>query len=281
MISFIICYRDEEIIEKLKQSIINTIHCEYEILNYFNKSNESLTRVYHKLTNLAKYQILCYCHEDIEFINKNWSETLINLLHVNSEIGLVGACGAKYKSRLPTPWNCVQKKYYRSNFIQGNNGQEVENVQIDSDYYSEVAVIDGCFMACRKDLFQQFSWNTSDLRGFHLYDLDLCFQVFGIKKIVVSSEIKIIHKSLGNYSNGWIEDSIKIHKKYSEKLPLFIDLPQKETIKIEQFSILCFLKLLIATKSDKIIISKFILKNIKILYRERLFYSAIKYLVFD
>ena len=41
----------------------------------------------------------------------------------------------------------------------------------------EVAVVDGVWMAMRKDLFNQIRFDDNNFHDFHLYDSDICMQV--------------------------------------------------------------------------------------------------------
>ncbi len=179
MISIIVCSIKPTWLENFKNNVEQTIKMPFELIAIDNwNTTKGICKVYNDGLAQAKYDIVCFCHEDIVFNTQDWGKELGRLLTKDAELGLVGVCGATYKSSYPSPWVSVPSQYYRSNLLQQNaEGSRVGKPVLDNGDFSEVVVLDGCFIAGRKEVFAKYKWNDELLKGFHLYDVDLCIRV--------------------------------------------------------------------------------------------------------
>ncbi len=240
MISIVICSIRPELLAELKSNIKRTIGVSYEVIAIDNRlDSKGICQVYNEGLKKANFNIVCFCHEDILFETRDWGKILSALVTTNKEIGLVGIAGAVYKSKYPGSWTAVPYKYYRINMIQEKkDGTSADHVLHDRGNFSEVAVIDGCFIAGRKELFEQYKWNEKLLKNFHLYDLDISIRVGQQYKIVVSNNIKITHFSEGEFNKVWLEDARKFHQHYQNVLPVNrVALEKQEQKELEYFAL--------------------------------------------
>lgn len=247
MLSIIICSINPTRLSEVKENIKATIGIEYEIISIDNQiKKDSLSKVYNEAAKRAKYKNLLFLHEDIAFHTQNWGKALTKLLHDN-EIGLVGVSGAVYKSKYPSTWSMIPTKYYRINALQQwKDGTKTKHIikENPNKNYSEVVVIDGVFMAMRKEVWPKFPFDEENLQGFHLYDMDSCLSIGKRFKIVVSHEILLEHFSQGNISKDWIEESIKWHKRNAKYLPVStesLSLQNHKQIDYHALSSFCFI----------------------------------------
>lgn len=220
MISIIVCSINAEMLKKFKENIAATINSVYEVIAFDNSIlNKSICAIYNLGTNAAKYDIIAFCHEDIIFDTHNW-DAEVEILLKDKVIGLIGISGAIYKSKYPTSWNSIPSQYYRSNLIEVG-GKKMDSI-LDFGTYSRVAVLDGCFIAGRKELFKKYKWNEKNLDGFHMYDIDISLQVGKSYINVVSNNILIKHLSVGNMGYDWLIESENYHKVNKASFPLSI-----------------------------------------------------------
>lgn len=214
MISLIVCSINSAILQQLKTNVAKTIGCEFEIIVVDNKQNEfSIFTAYNFGAFKARYEILCFVHEDIEFFSYNWGNVITHIFTTDKGVGLIGACGGIVKTELPTSWVDMPSKYYVSGLV------EEKPLKIESSYneYKEVVVIDGLFMATTKPIWKVFPFPKRD--GFHGYDLYYSLGIGTFKKIVVVKGIKIIHHSRGSFSRKWFDVTLDVHKEFAESLP--------------------------------------------------------------
>ena len=84
----------------------------------------------------------------------------------------------------------------------------------------EVCVIDGLFMAVAKNrLGSDFD---KSINGFHFYDITFCLDNYlsGWCKIGVTTNIRILHKSVGKLNQGWFDNREIINLKYKKHYPI-------------------------------------------------------------
>ncbi len=223
MISVIVCSANKILLDKLRINLAGTIGVPYELLVVENYTGQrSIASIYNEAGSKAKFDILCFVHEDVIIHDIGWGQELIKLFE-NSGIGLVGISGAVYKSAYPGTWSTCHPKLYRTNSLQHFPGRELP-LATDTNQgklkAEQVAVIDGVFMATTKKVFEQYRFDEQLLKGFHGYDIDYALQVNQEYKVVVSYRILLEHLSAGILSQDWLADSIAVHKKWKDLLPV-------------------------------------------------------------
>lgn len=224
MISIIICSRTKAISTTLFENIEVTIGCAYELIVIDNSENKySIFEAYNLGIEKSKEDYLCFIHEDILFHTKGWGTVIQLIFDENKKIGLVGVAGAKIKTKMASAWWDCPEDQKVLNVIQHFDNKEKErwSYGFEKEKNVEVVAIDGVFMAMRKDNRIRFS---TDMIGFHNYDLNISFEY--IKKgykIIVTSEIKLEHFSIGTINEAWLDSAYKIHYLYKGILPLNIN----------------------------------------------------------
>jgi len=266
MLSIVVCSVNSVLLNQLDINIKETIGLPYELIAIDNRNtSKGVCEVYNEGLDKAKYDIVCFCHEDIVYNTLNWGTELKWLLDKHNNLGLVGICGARYKASCPTPWVSVPQQYYRSNLVQ-KDFLETENYKpvLDSGDYSPVVVLDGCFIAGKRSVFQEYRWNDQLLKGFHLYDMELCFRVGKKYKLGVVNNFTITHLSEGSFDAKWLSDSEKVHAFYKNDLPIKRLVSSKEIAVLEYYALRSCIARLIKLKQSKTKTLKFI---IELIYR--------------
>lgn len=225
MISVIICSINPQQRKAVTANIAETIGVEYELIVTDNRiAPKGICSVYNESTAKSVYPYLCFIHEDVIFHTKGWGHLLIDSLKIK-EIGLIGISGSIYKSVIPSSWTACKKEFYRINTIQHsdrNINPLKSQLNPDLSSNSEVAIVDGVFLATRKEVLSEFSFDEISLKGFHGYDFDLSMQITQKYKIVVTHQILLEHFSMGKYNHQWLSDIILLHKKWKSNLPIYI-----------------------------------------------------------
>lgn len=227
MISIIICSIDSIKLNRLELNIKETIGTAYEIIAVNNKgTNNGICSVYNQGGAKAIYPILCFIHEDIYFETTDWGQLLLNHFN-NREIGLVGLAGGDSKSLVPSTWStsCTSNEI---NIIQhtksGNKAGQHIFITAGRNYQNRKRVIalDGVFLCTRKDIFEQFKFDETNLKGFHGYDIDYSLQVQTRYTVMVIFDILIHHYSEGTPGREWLESTITVSNKWRSQLPLSV-----------------------------------------------------------
>jgi len=208
MISIIICSRNKDISQNLKDNIADTIGIEYELLVIDNSKNKhSIFSAYNEGVRRAQYPYLCFMHEDILFHTQDWGQTIKR--HFEDEtIGLIGFAGTNYLPKVPTYW--FTSPFISEYNLTNDGGKSIECFH--SDFFHEKTIVDvvacdGFCMFIRKELFNEILFDEKTFTGFHYYDMDICMQVLAIKyRVCVCKDVLIEH--------FWSENKVKAGMNY-------------------------------------------------------------------
>lgn len=258
MISIIICSINPSLLKKVSKNITETIGVPFEIIAIDNRINNlGICQVYNNGAAQGKYEFLCFIHEDILFHTPDWG---INLLDHFSDkkVGLIGTAGGVVKSKFHSSWwyNLSSKTTQRKNIIQhSKEGSKHEYLNPMNEKTSDVLLIDGVFMACRKEIWEKYPFDEINFPKFHFYDLDFSFSVHQQYKVKVVYDVLIEHFSKGSYNKEWIQSAEQFTKKWRHKLPEYLaDLSKNKKDAIESNAIDFFIN---ACTQNKLILRVF------------------------
>lgn len=229
MISLIICSRQPDIPQLLKDNIAETIGVEYELVVIDNSKNQfSIFQAYNEGVRRAKYPLLCFMHEDILYHTLNWGEKVVE--HFQDEkVGLIGVVGGHYMPKCPASWWSTECK--SGIFIQGDYRNKVytpikynwENYRTNFESSLSVSAVDGLWFCLPKEVFYKSKIKFDDISfaGFHCYDSDICMQVLNVDlEVKVVFDILIEHFSIGKHDKELIKQKVIFFNKWNKFLPI-------------------------------------------------------------
>ena len=245
MISIIICSRSADISREMRQSIAETIGCEYELVIIDNSSKSySIFQAYNEGVSRSQGDILCFCHDDILFHSNNWGSKIMNFFEEES-IGQIGVAGTHFLPDVPMYW-------WSSPYISQynlENDKSIVKMNDTRDYFhgslSDVVAVDGVCFFIPKSLFASIRFDDNLFTGFHAYDIDISMQIQKLgKRVCVTDAVTIEH--------FWSEDSLKnrqyleildhnlnlFHKKWKKDLPMVRGIDEPEIV-IHRINNLC------------------------------------------
>jgi glycosyltransferase involved in cell wall biosynthesis len=221
MISIIICSRDIAMLGAVSQDVAETIGAPYEIIAIDNSQQQyGICEAYNNGAAQAKYEYLCFMHEDLKFHTNNWGAIVINTL-VASDIGVLGVAGGTYQAKAPVGWTGAGPDNIRINVLHTT---KYSIAQYDywnpvSEKVAEVATLDGLWMCCRKAVWQEFPFDSEHFPHFHFYDIDFCTRVHAKYRNLVTFELVIEHFSGGTYGSDWLHNAVNYYKRWKDHLP--------------------------------------------------------------
>ncbi len=248
MISIIVCSIRPDLLKRLEENISVTIGLPYEVLVFDNRTaGKGICEVYNLLALKARFDTLCFLHEDIEFQSKNWGTSLNDFFLNNSTFGVAGIAGSAYKSASYSGWYTGNKMLDVYHVIHQfpNKREEQKNLQDESKNFYPVVCIDGVFIGARKNVWNSIRFNEEKLKGFHFYDIDFSLRssLAGIS-VAVLSGIKLTHYTQegGDYGNSWVREAFVFHNYSWNYLPYSIQTSPSE--KLEREIAICWLDML-------------------------------------
>ena len=227
MVSIIVCSVNTKQFSAFEENVHTTIGVPFEIIRIDNAANRySICSAYNEGASRARYECLCFCHEDIVFQTVGWGEILTGVFASKPKLGVLGIAGSTYKSFTPSGWGIVPELRY-VNLIQHYKTLPLETTHDyqnpKNEKLSRVVCVDGVWLCTRKEVALQHRFDEQTFRGFHCYDLDFCLQVFQHHEVAVTFEILLEHLSEGKNDRPWVEETMKLHRKWKKMLPVNID----------------------------------------------------------
>lgn len=227
MISIVICSINEKYLSQVKENISATIGHEYELLIWNNlQDSKGICEVYNRMAEQARFEYICFLHEDILFETENWGRKISSIFQKQPAIGVIGVAGSKFKSAYFSGWYTGNKDIDCANIIHRfNTGDEhvLLNPKKDNDL-EEVVCIDGVFICCRKSIWKQVRFNQEHFSGFHFYDIDFSTRASAVCKVAVSFDVLIVHITKGgDFGDKWVNEAFVYHQLYEKKLPVYLN----------------------------------------------------------
>lgn len=189
-----------------------------EIIAQENTHGESLSILYNRLAETAKYDHIVFMHDDLIMETQGWGIKL--LYHFQEkDYDIIGVAGVR--KELPATgcwWDDRANMVGIVNHVQeGKTHASTYSPEQGSDIVP-VIILDGLFIACNwKTVINK--WDES-FPGFHFYDLGFTFPNYlDGNNIGVVTNIRITHRSIGMTNSKWEENRKLFISKYWEELP--------------------------------------------------------------
>ena len=245
-----------------------------EVIEKINTGNKSLSQTYNEILSESKNNIVILCHDDIYFDSKKWGEKILKQFQ-KTNYGILGVAGTTLLPESGQWWEDPSK-------MVGIVNHENDGKKWASRYSEDIGIkiqktviVDGLFIGVDKTRIKKTF--DENVKGFHFYDVNFCFNNFleGVEVGVVFN-VRITHKSIGQTNEQWNENRKLFSENFKNNLPSKITLNSNDDLKllffienhldyIEEFKLL--------TKSNKeiVVISNNINKeNVKILNKLRI-----------
>jgi hypothetical protein len=237
MLSIIICSVNSDHLSQIKKNIADTVGIPHEVIAIDNNIKpRGITAVYNEGARKAKFNNLCFVHEDVEFKSSSWGQKCTDILK-DPSIGIVGIAGGGYKALTPSGWHCEELPSPLKSFqylIQGYKFKDQEEFFVEhnpmKETLSEVVAIDGVWFCTRKEVVEKYPFDEELLKHFHGYDVDFSLSVRKEYKIVVTYEILIKHLSEGSFDKKWLDTILILHTKWNAHLPAYLPHISEEMI---------------------------------------------------
>jgi hypothetical protein len=229
MISIIISSYQPEYLNAFSKNIAENTGVPYELIVVENKNAMSLCAAYNIGAKKARYNFLCFSHEDILIQTDNWGSKVVELFQSNNELGLIGVAGNTYKPIMPTHWSfpgADLKTFYMNIFQEYKyEGKRATHMLYNpkSERLSYVAAIDGVWFCTKKEIITENPFDETTFTSFHAYDVDISLAIGRKYKVAVTFDIDIHHFSEGGFGKSWIEETLKLHNKWLPELPKNIE----------------------------------------------------------
>jgi hypothetical protein len=237
MISVIVSSYRPELFTAFSNNIKTTIgNIPFEIICINNPGTTGIAAAYNSCVAKSNYPYLCFVHEDVVFKTQHWGQLLVDHFIRDEKLGLIGVAGSRYKSfvysGLGSTWGNAG---LRMNIIQRvkNNSKHFVRKAADTNA-EEVIILDGCFLCTTSKVFADIQFDEQNFKGFHAYDIDFSFAVSFKYKVSVVYDILLEHLSAGGFNEQWMNETFKLHHKWSASIPRAVSKLSKQDIYLQE-----------------------------------------------
>jgi hypothetical protein len=216
-------HRTEEENDKFVKHVDDTIGAKHTTVCYPNFNQYSLPQIYNQAIREHNNDtaIMVFCHNDITIKTQNWGRLLLNKFN-STNFDIIGVAGTTYLHDNGQWWHDRSKMHGVVEHTDGYNTWTSEYAPPVKGRTIPVVVIDGVFMVVDcNNIGHQFD---EDFKGFHFYDLPMVFSnVLDGYNAGVTTDIRILHQSIGITNEQWEENRKQFVKKYKDELPFSIN----------------------------------------------------------
>jgi hypothetical protein len=210
----------DEINSKFIKHIDDTIGVKHKTVCYPNLNQFSLPEIYNKAIkeHNDENSIMVFCHNDIKILTNGWGKLLLTKFNSN-KFSIIGVAGTTFLHENGIWWTDRTKMCGVVEHTNGINTWVNEYAPPRKGYTTPVILIDGLFMAVDcNNVEHQFD---EEFKGFHMYDLTFCIPNYldGCE-IGVTTDIRILHQSIGMTNPQWEVNRLQFIEKYKEELPI-------------------------------------------------------------
>jgi hypothetical protein len=231
MISIIISSANFNLLSEVQENIKATIGLPYEVISFDNSQGiHGIAHVYNLCAAKAKFDLVCFIHEDIIIKTPNWGKIAVDIFNENNSLGLLGIAGTTYQPFFPSSWGHPQlpgKTLQYVNILQHFKFSDQTRRHLFSNPSSErlkkVATIDGVFFITKQQVLKDHQFDEQLLKRFHGYDVDFSLSVNKNFEVAITYDILIEHFSEGRFEREWLFEAFKIQNKWASHLPINVD----------------------------------------------------------
>lgn len=173
----------------------------------------SLAGGYARGLERAAGDVVIFTHDDVEILPADFGHRLERRLN---ECDLLGVAGA---TRATGPaWAFAGWPYLHGSVIYPDDqGYRVTVYSRTVPLAREIRVMDGVFLAMRRDLARSVGWDAQTCDGFHGYDVDFTLRAAqaGLR-LAAASDLGVVHRSYGSFDEEWAVTARKLKAKHRE-----------------------------------------------------------------
>ncbi len=201
LLSVIICSIDERRFQQASALYMRLLErVPHEIIGIHDA--RSLCEGYNRGVARSKGDILIFSHDDVDILTPDFAARLVASLDRHDLIGAVGATHLSGATWFGCGWPNLRGQVgvpaddgagTVANFF-GTYGLAAESVQ----------VMDGFFLAARRELALQLPFDEKTFDGWHLYDIDFSFSAHlkGYRCAIANDQV-MTHASRGKFDEKW------------------------------------------------------------------------------
>lgn len=157
--------------------------------------------------------ILVFSHDDIAIHAPDFADRLQNRLAEHELLGVVGSTQLSGSGWLYSRWPHIHGQVGMAAATAA--GFTVTAFHMRGAVTTGAQVLDGLFLACRRDLAEDIGFDADTFDGWHFYDFDFSYRAWRAgRRTAVCHDFLIEHASQGGFNADWVRYAARFRKKH-------------------------------------------------------------------
>lgn len=176
----------------------------------------SLAEAYNRAIRRSRGDIVILSHDDIDILAPDFAGRLVRHLETFDAVGVIGATEMTGPS-----WNWSGHPNLRGWITHRADAAPTLYAGLVSVRpVAPVKVVDGVFIAARRNVFKSIPFDADTFDGFHLYDIDWSYRASAKGfKLATAGDLLLVHESRGNFGDEWRDCAIRFCDKHDVAAP--------------------------------------------------------------
>jgi len=178
----------------------------------------SLAEAYNRSLGRARADRVIFSHDDAWPVSPRFGARLVAHL---AEVDIVGAAGAT--RAISGFWAEAGQPDTHGHIVTPDAQTGAIHAWIfgaETTRIEGIRLLDGCFMAARRDVALATGFDAERFDGFHLYDADFTLRAHAAgRRIAVAADITVFHRSEGAFDDTWN----RYHQRFMDKHAALLD----------------------------------------------------------
>ena len=183
----------------------------HEILRIDDAS--SLAEAYNRGARAATGEVFVFSHDDVEIIAPDFGQRLARRLAQCDVLGVAGATRATGPAWPFAGWPHL----HGSVIYPEGTGYRVSVYSRTAPIAQGIRVMDGVFLAMRREVALAVGWDAQTCDGFHGYDVDFALRAAQAGyRLAVATDLGVVHRSYGGFDDRWEAAARKLMARHPE-----------------------------------------------------------------
>jgi len=159
--------------------------------------------------------ILVFSHDDIAIHAPDFADRLQNRLTEHELVGVVGSTQLSGEGWLYSRWPHMHGQVGMP--AASGAGKIVTAFHMRGAVTAGAQVLDGMFLACRRDIAEDIGFDAGTFDGWHFYDFDFSYRAWRAgRRTAVCHDFLVEHASQGGFNADWLRYAQRFCDKHPE-----------------------------------------------------------------
>ena len=211
-LSIIVCSDDDSRYGAMAASYGRALAgCPHEILRIDDAG--SLAEADNRGATAATGDVFVFSHDDVEIIAPDFGQRLARRLAQCDVLGVAGATRATGPAWPFAGWPHL----HGSVIYPEGTGYRVSVYSRTAPIAQGIRVMDGVFLAMRREVALAVGWDAQTCDGFHGYDVDFTLRAAQAGyRLAVATDLGVVHRSYGGFDDRWEAAARKLMARHPE-----------------------------------------------------------------